>query len=564
MRTKKPVNGLEAGIVGVELRSIVPLMDGDTYLGSLEFIQGLASVAKNLANKNQLDYLLVVDAKFTNLSASLAKNSKMGDYVLANETWFDKNALSRWTPELLTQVQQHGYALQNGYFYTAIAAADFANHAIGWHLLAEPVSAGFSQSYETSAEEITNNRWSVLGAMLVMLLMMQFLINWQIIRPLRVTEEIMTRSEKMSNLSLRVPIIANDEVGAMATAYNSQMDRFAQIMTEVQRVLKALSAGQLDARIRLPMENDFASFRDGVNDTAEAVSNVFIQLEQVFDALAKGNMRSQLNNEGLQGRYAAMIDNASNNMQEMAAVFDALSLSLAHLLKGAFNERVTVNAHGDLLHLRDNVNHSLAAISAVVTETTQVLLAMGSGDMTQRMKAHYEGNFMILADAINNSMDNISSLFAQSLHGVQVVVMDAGEISTGAIELANRSHINGDALQRTAAAVEQINVSVKQTADNARSMQQRMSYSNEVANRANVVVLQSIESMESITKASKKIASIVGLIDSIAFQTNLLALNAAIEAARAGEHGRVALPLLQPKYALSRANQPNLLKKSGG
>jgi methyl-accepting chemotaxis protein len=232
----------------------------------------------------------------------------MGDYVLANETWFDKNALSRWTPELLTQVQQHGYALQNGYFYTAIAAADFANHAIGWHLLAEPVSAGFSQSYETSAEEITNNRWSVLGAMLVMLLMMQFLINWQIIRPLRVTEEIMTRSEKMSNLSLRVPIIANDEVGAMATAYNSQMDRFAQIMTEVQRVLKALSAGQLDARIRLPMENDFASFRDGVNDTAEAVSNVFIQLEQVFDALAKGNMRSQLNNEGLQGRYAAMID----------------------------------------------------------------------------------------------------------------------------------------------------------------------------------------------------------------------------------------------------------------
>jgi methyl-accepting chemotaxis protein len=44
--------------------------------------------------------------------------------------------------------------------------------------------------------------------------------------------------------------------------------------------------------------------------------------------------------------------------------------------------------------------------------------------------------------------------------------------------------------------------------------------------------------MSSIKSASKKIADIIGVVDSIAFQTNLLALNAAVEAARAGEQGR--------------------------
>jgi methyl-accepting chemotaxis protein len=47
-----------------------------------------------------------------------------------------------------------------------------------------------------------------------------------------------------------------------------------------------------------------------------------------------------------------------------------------------------------------------------------------------------------------------------------------------------------------------------------------------------------VETMGSIQESAKKIADIIGVIDSIAFQTNILALNAAVEAARAGEQGR--------------------------
>ena len=52
------------------------------------------------------------------------------------------------------------------------------------------------------------------------------------------------------------------------------------------------------------------------------------------------------------------------------------------------------------------------------------------------------------------------------------------------------------------------------------------------------VVKQTIQAMDEILKASKRINDIIGAIDEIAFQTNLLALNAAVEAARAGEQGR--------------------------
>jgi methyl-accepting chemotaxis protein len=52
------------------------------------------------------------------------------------------------------------------------------------------------------------------------------------------------------------------------------------------------------------------------------------------------------------------------------------------------------------------------------------------------------------------------------------------------------------------------------------------------------VVSALVETMSQVQVSSKKIASIISVIDQIAFQTNILALNAAVEAARAKEHGR--------------------------
>ncbi len=46
-QTKQAVNTFELGKAGLSLRSVVPVVDKDgTHLGSLEFMQGLNSVAK--------------------------------------------------------------------------------------------------------------------------------------------------------------------------------------------------------------------------------------------------------------------------------------------------------------------------------------------------------------------------------------------------------------------------------------------------------------------------------------------------------------------------------------
>ncbi|MFN7103469.1 MAG: methyl-accepting chemotaxis protein, partial [Pseudorhizobium sp.] len=60
---------------------------------------------------------------------------------------------------------------------------------------------------------------------------------------------------------------------------------------------------------------------------------------------------------------------------------------------------------------------------------------------------------------------------------------------------------------------------------------------NASAAKSGEVVANAVNAMQRIEQSSNQIASIIGVIDEIAFQTNLLALNAGVEAARAGEAG---------------------------
>ena len=143
-----------------------------------------------------------------------------------------------------------------------------------------------------------------------------------------------------------------------------------------------------------------------------------------------------------------------------------------------------------------------------------------------------------LAHELKDILARTASAVQTVRDAAQSIQTASSEIASGNQDLSTRTEQTASNLQQTASSMDTLTSMVRHSADAARQANQLATSAAEVAERGGSVVNQVVTTMDVISDSSRKIADIIGVIDSIAFQTNILALNAAVEAARAGEQGR--------------------------
>ena len=219
---------------------------------------------------------------------------------------------------------------------------------------------------------------------------------------------------------------------------------------------------------------------------------------------------------------SALLDQRANHLRHTQWAMLAslmLLLAVAATLAGLF-------ARGILRQLGGEPDYARAVVQRIASGNLSQPVQLAAGDTTSLLAAMAQMQTW-LADVVGEVRRNSDSLATASV-----------QIAQGNLDLSGRTEEQASGLQATAAAMDQLNATVSQNADNAQQAKQLALGAASVAQRGGQSVGEVVETMKGINTSSRKIGEIIGVIDGIAFQTNILALNAAVEAARAGEQGR--------------------------
>ncbi len=209
------------------------------------------------------------------------------------------------------------------------------------------------------------------------------------------------------------------------------------------------------------------------------------------------------------------------------------------ILNGNLQRRIdTSKTEGFFKVMSEAINQLIDLSNTVVEETINTMGAVSNGNLTKKIQGNYKGSFGQLKNDVNETVDKLTEIVNKIHQSSTAVSLGSQEIAQGNLNLSERTERQASNLEETATSIVQMTSTVKQNASNAAQANELASRTSAQAELGGEVVTNAVTAMEAITESSSKIASIIGVIDEIAFQTNLLALNAAVEAARAGEQGR--------------------------
>ena len=220
------------------------------------------------------------------------------------------------------------------------------------------------------------------------------------------------------------------------------------------------------------------------------------------------------------------------NMVAMMKPIKMVSDQAFNISKGKSLVRSTHNENNELGDLTASINATLEYILGRVA----LLQKINEGDYSMDVVPLGETDKLTIA--IGNVVDTNNEVLLEIKNAAHSIYEIGSEITMGAQTLASGATEQAATIEEFSAVMEEVQAMAEENADIAQKTLAIALESKQIMELSTGDIDRMAEAMDSITRSSRRIETVIKVIDEIAFQTNILALNAAVEAARAGIHGK--------------------------
>jgi methyl-accepting chemotaxis protein len=336
----------------------------------------------------------------------------------------------------------------------------------------------------------------ICGVALLIMLFLSQVLKRQTLGPVKQLQSSIEKIESTGDLGLRATVLAEDEIGQSAQAFNKLMTAMQSSVNQVNQVVQAVSEGDFSQKINADLRGDLGTMKNAVNASVDSIQATMGSLNGVMQDLYNGQfdpLSSGTANAQVKGEFKQALDLATQAMDSLQKMMGDIGRVMDGVAKGDLTQRVEAEGRGELAALRENLNTSLYALAAT----------MKAIHLNSRQVATAANEFTTAIGQIADGAQNQKHAMRQVLTAVTQTTSAVVDVARNTSEASNKSRVAIDLVKGGQLKMETM-----------------------------------IEVVNNIASNSEKINKITEVIEKIANKTNLLSLNAAIEAARAGEHGK--------------------------
>ncbi len=436
-KTVKAVNTFEVGKAGLSLRSVVPITgDNGEHLGSLEFIQGLNSVAKTF-DKSKDGFLLLMDTQKTNVEQFDKKNSFKNKYLISQK-FVNKGFLADANNIDMNQMFTDGFYISDDYYFTYEEVKDFQNKTLGIYLIGRPMAI-VNQTVD-KASFIIN-----LALMILLILSVILTINTQInlrqivLQPLAVLSETVEALMKYNSADQKIKIVRDDELGRLAENFNNYMEKLRttlakdqQVVEEAEKAIQMARSGFFVYTVQAETDNR------STNDLKNSVNKMIIDLNDKFTAI--NDALVHYGNANFD--YEFEVDNVSGTVGSIVAGTKAIGNNVSELLANIMISGEQLGANIETLSTSANsLSRSANEQAASLEETAAAVEEISSNIQNSSENVAKMSRLADDVTAASSQGQELASKTAVSMDDINKQVTDINEAISVIDQIAFQTNI---------------------------------------------------------------------------------------------------------------------------
>ncbi len=516
--TKQKIVGVEVGRGGFEIRGIAPIFTPERkYLGSVESLSSYDPLVQYGVSNDKEHIAVYMNKSLLNIGTELQDASKhpiIGDsFVFVSSSKPEiTNALV--TLELLN-AGKNGLSMQQvgDDFVTLFPINDFSGKQVGVMVFVYNAGDLFAQ-FRTIKQGILGLSFALLLAIFIPLF---FSVRAVIIPIKRTVAMLKDIAQGEGDLTRRMKILKNDEIGEMATWFNQFLDRLERIV------------------------RDFGSKAHSLRLSSDTLSGI---AEQLAESTVGSNERSRRVAQGAEAMssnmatVAAASEEASTNLNAVASAVEEMAATVKEIANNSENARVIAQkATSGTSKASEKVNRlgfdvrEIGKVTEVITEISEQTNLLALNATIEAARAGESGKgFAVVANEIKelakqtaeatgeikakiNAIQNSTSDTVNEIEHISSIIQDVNDIvSTIATAVEEQSVATSEIAQNLSQAtlgIQEVNQNVAQVSvvtGNITTDIREVSHSNE---EMNIVSAQLTTHSHDLLKLSERLNEVV-------------------------------------------------------